>query len=178
MNYQHENATEPDVYRQEEVLIQVPLTFQMTRTLRWIPCCRAFPTKSNARPILHELDDAALLVLLLAHKRGVGRHSRWLPYIATLPLEPSCGYSKVLRPYLLDSIHALREELGLDVNGRPGELLKATQYAKRIANALARDYGTFIQHPKGLSAVENSHGRCVKWRLEGLRDRKNMVPSG
>jgi hypothetical protein len=112
------------------------------------------------RANLHELDDAALLVLLLAHERGVGRFSRWLPYISSLPLEPSCGYSKNLRPYMLDSINALRDELGLDVNGWSGELLKATQYAERVAIGLARDYGSFLQHPKGMSAQEN-----MQWAL-------------
>jgi hypothetical protein len=160
LNYQDENATEPDMYRQEEVLIQVPLTFQMTRTIALDTLLPRISAEVQRKANLHELDDAALLVLLLAHERGVGRYSRWLPYIASLPLEPSCGYSKVLRPYLLDSINALREELGLDVNGWPGELLKATQYAERIAIALARDYGTFIQHPKGLSAAEN-----LQWAL-------------
>jgi hypothetical protein len=112
--------------------------------------------KSN----LHELDDAILIALLLAHERGVGRYSRWLPYIASLPLEPSCGYSRMLRPYLLDSINAMREELGMDVNGWSGETLKATQYADRIANSLTRDFGSSLQHPKGVTALEN-----IQWAL-------------
>ena len=132
----------------------------MTRTVALDTLLPRISAEVQRKANLNELDDAALLVLLLAHERGVGRYSRWLPYIASLPLEPSCGYSKTLRPYMLDSINALRDELGLDVNGWPGELLKATQYAERIANGLARDYGNFLQHPKGVSAQEN-----LQWAL-------------
>jgi hypothetical protein len=147
-------------YKQEEVLIKVPLKFQMTRAVALETLLPRVSAEAQRKANLHELDDAALLVLLLAHERGFGRYSRWLPYIASLPLEPSCGYSQNLRPYLLDSIQALKDELGLDVNGWPTELQKATQYADRIANGLARDYGAFLQHPKGTSAVDN-----IQWAL-------------
>jgi hypothetical protein len=147
-------------FKQEEVLIKVPLSFQMTRTVALDTLLPRISPEVQRKANLNELDDAALLVLLLAHERGVGRYSRWLPYIASLPLEPSCGYSKQLRPYLLDSIQALQDELGLDVNGWPVELLKATHYAERIATGLARDYGNFLQHPKGMTAKEN-----IQWAL-------------
>jgi hypothetical protein len=147
-------------YMQEEVLIKAPLAFQMTRSVALDTLLPKISGEAQQRANLHELDDAPLLALLLAHERGVGKYSRWLPYIASLPLEPSCGYSKNLRPYLLDSINALREELGLDVSGWPGELLKATQYAERITNALVKDYGSFLQHPTDLSAQEN-----IEWAL-------------
>lgn len=147
-------------FMQEEVLIKAPLAFQMTRTAALETITPLIPPEVQQRASLYELDDAALLTLLLAHERGVGKYSRWLPYIASLPLEPSCGYSKNLRPYLLDSINALREELGVDVGGWPGELLKATQYAERIVNALSQDYGSFLQHPKGVSQLEN-----IEWAL-------------
>lgn len=147
-------------FRQEEVLLKVPLKFQMTRSVALDTLLPRIPGEVQNKLSTLELDDAALLVLLLAHERGVGRFSRWLPYIASLPLEPSCGYSKSLRPYLLDSLQALRDEMGLDVNGWSGELIKATNYAERIAVTLARDYGNYIKHPKGTSAVEN-----IQWSL-------------
>ena len=147
-------------YFQEEVLIKVPLGFQMTRTVALDTLLPLVPAEVQRKANLHELDDGALLTLLLAHENGVGRYSRWLPYIASLPLEPSCGYSKELRPYLLDSINAMQEELKLDVNGWPGELLKATQYADRIATNLARDYGKHIENPEDWSAEQN-----IEWAL-------------
>lgn len=157
------NQTDPNEtyrYKQEEVLIKVPLGFQMTRTVALDTLLPRISAEVQRKAGIHELDDAALLVLLLAHERGVGKYSRWLPYIVSLPLVPSCGYSKELRPYMLDSIEALKEELGVDVNGWSSELFKAMQYAEKIATGLARDYGPFLQHPKGVSAVEN-----IQWAL-------------
>lgn len=109
-NQQNQNRR----YMQEEVLIRVPLSYQMTRKVS-LDTLLPRITREDQQKTIHELDDAALLALLLAHERGVGQYSRWLPYIASLPLEPSCGYSQKHRTYLLDSISALRDELGLDV---------------------------------------------------------------
>lgn len=146
-------------YLQEEVLIRVPLSYQMTRKIA-LDTLLPRITSDTQRKTVHELDDAALLVLLLAHERGVGQYSRWLPYIASLPHEPSCGYSQKLRPYLLDTINALRDELGMDVDGWPGELIRATEYSERIVTNLANDYGSFLQHPKGMFAKVN-----IRWAL-------------
>jgi hypothetical protein len=147
-------------YMQEEVLIKVPLSYQMTRKVALETLLPLIPAEVTRKANLHELDDAALLVLTLAHERGVGESSRWLPYIASLPTEPSCGYSHTLRPHLLDAINALRDEIGMDVNGWPSEILKATQYAERISRGLAKDYGAYLQHPKGVTAEEN-----IAWAL-------------
>jgi hypothetical protein len=146
-------------YLQEEVLIRVPLSYQMTRK-KALDTLLPRITSETQRKTVHELDDAALLVLLLANERGVGQYSRWLPYIASLPHEPSCGYSQKLRPYLLDTINALRDELGMDVDGWPGELIRATEYSERIVSNLASDYGSFLQHPKGMTAKAN-----IRWAL-------------
>ncbi|VEU34885.1 unnamed protein product [Pseudo-nitzschia multistriata] len=146
-------------YRQEEVLIRVPLSYQMTRKVALdtlIPRITSEPIHKT----LHELDDATLLTLLLAHERGVGQFSRWLPYIASLPQEPSCGYSQGHRPHQLDSINALRDNLGLEVDGWPGELLRASEYSERIVAQLANDYGIFVKHPKDKSPKAN-----LRWAL-------------
>lgn len=155
-----ETGRAPKKYMQEEVLIRVPLAYQMTRKVALDTLLPRVSAEVQRKASIHELDDAALLTLLLAHERGEGQYSRWLPYIATLPHEPSCGYSQNLRPYVLDAINALRDELGMDVNGWPGELIKATQYAQKIANSLSKDYGSFLQHPTGVSAQEN-----IQWAL-------------
>ena len=151
--------TENKSFLQEEVLIRVPLGYQMTRKVA-LDTLLPRITSETHRKTVHELDDAALLVLLLAHERGVGQYSRWLPYIASLPTEPSCGYSQKLRPYLLDTINALRDEIGMDVDGWPGELIRATEYSERIVSSLASDYGSFLQHPKGMTAKTN-----IRWAL-------------
>lgn len=148
-------------YTQEEVIITVPLKFQMTRKEALQTILPLIPPDSVRKVAnIHELDDAGLLVLLLANERGVGRYSRWLPYIASLPIEPSCGYSKTLRPFMLDSIQALKHEIGLDVSGWSNELHKAGQYAEKIAMGLAKDYGSFLKHPNGVSAEDN-----IQWAL-------------
>jgi hypothetical protein len=90
----------------------------------------------------------------------VGRFSRWLPYIASLPSEPSCGYSQNLRPYMLDALNALRDELGVEVQGWEGELIKAQHYANRIVEGLNKDYGAYIENPHSKTAYEN-----IQWAL-------------
>jgi len=148
------------VYQQEEVLVRVPLNFQMTRSVALDELIGLVPGEVQRQASLHELDDAALLVLLLAHERGVGRYSRWLPYIASLPSEPQCGYSKNLRPYMHDTINALRNELSVDVEGWSDEIVKATKYADRIAEGLNRDYGAYIKSPKEFTSLGN-----IQWAL-------------
>lgn len=154
------NATKNAQYKQEEVLLRIPLAIQMTRTVALDTLLPLLPSDVQDRVPLHELDDAALLVLLLAHERGLGQASRYEPYIASLPLEPSCGYSLSLRPYMLDSIALMGDQLKLDVNGWPAELAKATQYADRIANGLSRDYGAYLRTPDGISSFFN-----IQWAL-------------
>ena len=148
------------MYKQEETLIRVPLSFQMTRQVALDTILARLPGDIQRKLNPHELDDAALLVLLLAHERGVGRHSRWLPYIASLPKEPSCGYSPKLRPYILDSMNALSEELGVDTYGWQAELIKARNHAAKIAQGLAKDYGAYIKTPDGRTVAEN-----IEWAL-------------
>lgn len=148
------------VYKQEEVLVRVPLAFQMTRSIALDMIMARLPSEVQRKANPHELDDAALLVLLLAHERGVGRHSRWLPYIATLAKEPSCGYNPKLRPYVLNSINVLQEELGVDTTGWKGEIVKAHKQASKIAHGLAKDYGAYIKTPEGMKAVQN-----IEWAL-------------
>ncbi|GKY94163.1 hypothetical protein MPSEU_000382400 [Mayamaea pseudoterrestris] len=144
----------------EEVLIRVPLGFQMTRNVALDTLLPIVPTEVQKRASLHELDDAALLVLLLAHERGLGRYSRWVPYIASLPPEPSCGYSEKLKPHMLDTINVLREEIGVDTQGWSLELQKASQYANKIVDGLTFDYAPYLKHPEDVKAKDN-----IKWAL-------------
>lgn len=147
-------------FKQEEVLIRVPLDFQMTRSAALDVLLPIIPADVQIKAGMSELDDAAILVLFLAHERGIGRYSRWMPYIASLPPEPSCGYSKNLRPYMLDALAVLREELGVQTEGWPEELSRATTYAQKIADALTKDYGQYIKSPPDKSAAEN-----IAWSL-------------
>lgn len=147
-------------YGQEEVLIRVPLKFQITRYVALDLLLTLAPAEVLRKVGVHELDDAALLVLYLAHERGVGKFSRWLPYIASLPPEPTCGCSRKLRPFMLNALEAYTNEVGVDTNGWAEELYKATLYGERIAEALNADYGSYLESPPGVTSLEN-----IQWAL-------------
>lgn len=147
-------------YRQEEILIKVPLSFQMTRRMAIATLMDLLPAEVHQRSPLHELDDAALLVLLLAHERGLGKKSKFYPYIATLPLTPSCGYSPAMREEALQTIHVMGLELGLDVVGWPLEVGKASERALLISEGLMKDYGAYIQNIEGTFMLST-----IQWAL-------------
>jgi len=149
-----------EIYRQEEILIKVPLSYQMTRKLALSTLTPLIPAKVNQRAPLQELDDAAQLVLLLAHERGRGLNSKFLPYIKTLPISPSCGYSPVIRSQVLETISLMGIELDMDVNGWPAEITRAGDRAQMIADGLTKDYGSYISIPKGDKAFA-----VIQWAL-------------
>lgn len=146
-------------FYQEEVLIRVPLSYQMTRKVAIETLTRLIPVEVQRKAGFFDLDDAAILTLLLAHERGVGRYSRWMPYIASLlPVdESSCGYARMHRgkqrtPPILP--------LGFDTHGWTDEWQKASHYANKIAESLSRDYGQYIQRPVTMSPTET-----IAWAL-------------
>mmetsp|Transcript_4985 Transcript_4985/g.7598 ORF Transcript_4985/g.7598 Transcript_4985/m.7598 type:complete len:487 (+) Transcript_4985:141-1601(+) len=147
-------------YRQEEYLIRVPLSYQMTRRLALSTLSPLIPQDVNQRTPLQELDDAALLVLLLAHERGLGPNSKFHPYIASLPVAPSCGYSPAMRPQALATIELMAIKLGMDVTGWPGEISKANDRAQMIADGLTKDYGPYIETTEGASTFS-----VIQWAL-------------
>ena len=132
-------------FAQEDVLIRVPLKFQMTRAVAIDTLSAKF--SADTRTKFLELDDAAMLVLLLAHEKNVGRYSRWLPYIASLPPQPTCGYFRSNQQPMLDAIAVYREQLGVDTQGWEGELLKATAYSESMVDALTNDFGSVLAKP-------------------------------
>ena len=159
-NPDYVSETDDPIYKQEELLIRLPLSYQMTRQGALSTLRDVFPSEVLERAPLEELDDAALLVLYLAHERGLWDASKWFPYISSLPIEPSCGYSTALRPQLLDTLAAKSDHIDLEVQGWPAELAKASQYAESIAAALAKDYGLHLKVPSEITVVEN-----LQWAL-------------
>ncbi len=136
-------------FRQEEVLLKIPLSMQMTRSRAIETLLPLMPKHVLARTPLLELDDAALLVLLLANEHGLGIESEFHPYISSLPLTPSCGFSPLLRTEALETISIMGVELGMDVHSWPGELSKASDRAQIIIDGLTRDYGNYIRYVEG-----------------------------
>lgn len=131
-------------FKQEEYLIKVPHSYQMTRNVALQTFLPMIPPDVQIRASFLELDDAALLVLLLAYERGRGKQSKFHPYIASLPVSPSCGYLPEIRSQALRTIELMAIELGMDVYGWPGEMKKASDRAQMIAEGLATNYGRFI----------------------------------
>ena len=132
----------------------------MTRSVAIETLSALIPDEVQTKHNFHTLDDAALLTLLLAHERGLGRYSKWYPYLLSLPDEPTCGYSRSLRPQMLDALEAMRHELAMDVEGWSAEIVKAALYADRIEDGLSNDIGEYIQTPPGVSKPAN-----LKWAL-------------
>lgn len=159
-----QNATIPfeaeKSYLQEEVLVRVPLQYQMTRSVALDILSSKIPADVQLKAGFNDLGDAALLVLLLANERGVGTYSRWIAYINSMPPQPSCGYALELRPYMLDAIAALRDDLGMEVPGWGSEIARATAYADKIAESLDSDYGKYLEDPEDTTSLEN-----IKWAL-------------
>jgi len=142
------------------VLMKIPLAAQMTREVAIKTLSALIPADVQRKVPLQDLDDAALLVLLLAHEKGKGPESRFLAYIVSLPSEPSCGYSSAMRGKAMDTVALLRDRFGADVNGWPAEITKAAEYAERISASLARDYGNYIKIPQGWNAYN-----AIQWSL-------------
>jgi len=151
---------EDSIFHQEEVLIKVPLSFQMTRSVALQTLLPLIPDDVQRSKGILELDDAALLAVLIAHEKGVGRYSKWVAYLATLPKEPSCGYSRRLRPFMLDAMAAYRDELGVQTHGWAEELLRATKHADNIVIALNASFGEYIETPADTTSEET-----IRWAL-------------
>jgi hypothetical protein len=165
--HQHSTGTTPPTttstgktYRQDEILIRVPLGFQMTRNVAIETLSTIIPQEVQLRANMAAFDDSIYLTLLLAHERGVGKFSKWLPYIASLPREPTCGYSRSLRPYMLNAIEAYRVEWDVDTNGWGEELYKALIYSERIVENLNKHFGSYLETPPGISTLDN-----LRWAL-------------
>ena len=65
-----------------------------------------------------------------------------------------------MRPHILDQLEMLQYEFDVETAGWSTELLKAAQYASKIAESLARDYGAYLQTPPGLTPAQN-----LEWAL-------------
>ena len=68
-------------FSQTEILLKVPLSMQMTRSLALKTLLPLIPAEVNSRAPLQELDDAGLLVLLLAHERGRFLYSSCISFV-------------------------------------------------------------------------------------------------
>ena len=147
-------------YPQEEILLRIPLSIQITRATALKALRAILPVDVQRRAPLEDLDDAFLLALQLAHEHGRGRNSRFHAYIATFPMSSTCGYSPGIRASAMDMVASLGATYGLDVNGWPAEIHKAYEYAERISSSFARDYGSYITVAKNVKVLS-----LLQWSL-------------
>jgi len=147
-------------YPQEDILLRIPLSIQMTRVTALTTLQAVVPEDVLSRAPLEELDDAFLLALQLAHEHGRGRESRWHPYIANFPSGSQCGYAPNIRASAMEMISSLGAAYGLDVNGWPAELQKSYNYAEQISSTLAQNYGSYISVANGVNVLS-----LLQWAL-------------
>ena len=157
--HEHEHEHEHE-YCEENVLLKIPLAAQMTRSVSMETLRKIIPAEVRQMKPLYVLDDAALLVLLLAHEKGLGQDSRFGSYIMNLPKDPMCGYSPHMRKNTIDMVALYSDKYSVDVNGWPAEISKAADYADRIASSLANDYGAYIKVPPNWSPL-----LLINWSL-------------
>lgn len=117
-----------------DVLLKVPYSYQMTRELALSTLKEHIPPSVLIKAPLEELDDAALLVLLLAHEYGLGKKSKFHAYINSLPSSGGgCGWG--------DDVEDARTlPPGVDLQ----DVDVALQYAHRVSNGMAGDYGEYL----------------------------------
>ena len=142
------------------ILLKIPLNAQMTRNVAMKTLSEIIPLDVQQKKPLTDLDDAALLVLLLAHEKAIGKDSRFVSYIMNLPKEPSCGYSPDMRKKVIDMVAIYSDNYSADVNGWPAEISKAGDYAERIASSLANDYGAYLKVPSSKNIF-----KLMNWSL-------------
>jgi len=149
-------------YSQSEVLLRIPLEAQITRKSALDALLALLPSAKNGRSThLEELDDAFILALYLAHERGLGINSRIWPYIATLPLRPTCALHWGWRQSVVDVVTAMSVEMGTDVQGWPNEISKAAEMSERIVLILSRASSETLAKRPGVEDITEN----IRWAL-------------
>ena len=121
----------------DDVLFKIPVEYQLTRQLALSTLTPLIPPDVLQRLPLKELDDAALLVLLLAHEKGLGKKSKFKAYIDTLSdsIDGSgCGWAS-------EGASDFRK-LPREVD--PEDVEAGLAYAHRVSTGMASDYGEYL----------------------------------
>ena len=157
---QQQSSLSSRPYTQSEVLLRIPLEAQITRKTALDTLIGLLPSE-HPTSLLKELDDAFVLTLYLAHERGLGINSRIWPYIATLPLRPTCALHWGWRQSVVDVITAMSVEMGMDTQGWPNEISKAAEMSERIVMNLSRQLGNTLATRSGVEDVTEN----IRWSL-------------
>mmetsp|Transcript_4968 Transcript_4968/g.11847 ORF Transcript_4968/g.11847 Transcript_4968/m.11847 type:complete len:201 (-) Transcript_4968:290-892(-) len=126
----------PKIKSGRDMLMMVPYSYQMTRDLALSTLMEVIPPMVLVDAPLLELDDSALLVLLLAHEYGLGKNSKFLAYIEFLPTWQEsgggCGY---------ENVQDFRQ---LPTGVEPEEIDMAQQYSGVSLAGMTGDYGEYL----------------------------------
>jgi hypothetical protein len=161
----------PRIEKGSDIVIKIPYSYQMTRDLALSTITEQIPPMVLVDYPLLELDDAALLVLLLAHEYGLGKRSKFSAYIKTLPsLENGgCGWADV------DDFRNLPP--GVEVE----DVEMAWNYAHRVSNGMATDYGEYLEKSSWPKAWKDDPAQALRWALCIVNSRgtaANAYPGG
>ena len=159
VHLQQQSTPSNTPYTQSEVLLRIPLEAQITRKTA-LETLLAVIGEQNARAF-EELDDAFILAVYLAHERGLGVNSRIWPYIATLPLRPTCALHWGWQQSVVDVITAMSVEMGSDVQGWPNEVSKASELSEKIVLTLSKAFGEKLAVQSGGPDVTTN----IRWSL-------------
>lgn len=140
-----------------DMLMKVSYSYQMTRDLALSTLTDVIPPIVLVDAPLMELDDSALLVLLLAHEYGLGKKSSFHAYIEFLPSWQEggggCGYENV------------QDFRNLPFGVEPEEIDMAQQYASRVSFGMAGDYGEYLAKDAWPNDWKDDPTLALRWGL-------------
>jgi len=139
------------------IWLRVPFSYQLTRNLALETLTPLIPDTVLEEAPLVTLDDAALLVLLLVHLRG-SSSKKWLPFLASLPEEPGCGWwgddaDGITKRKVYQ--HIISEDV----------ITGSRQYVGRVSNGMAGDYGPYLAQKYWPKTWKGEAARAIEWAL-------------
>lgn len=155
-----------------DVLFKVPIEYQLTRQLALSTLTPLIPPNVLQALPLDELDDAALLVLLLAHEKGLGKKSRFKAYIDTLSNSvdgSGCGWAS-------EGAHDFRK---LPREVEPEDVEAGLAYAHRVSTGMASDYGEYLAKSAWPKDWQGETSNALLWGLCTVSSRgtaANQIP--
>ena len=142
----------------DDVLFKIPIEYQLTRQLALSTLTPLMPPNVLQALPLDELDDAALLVLLLAHEKGLGKKSKFKAYIDTLSDSvdgAGCGWAS-------EGAHDFRK---LPREVEPEDVEAGLAYANRVSTGMASDYGDYLAKSAWPKAWKGETSNALLWGL-------------
>ena len=155
-----------------DVLFNIPIDYQLTRQLALSTLTPLIPPNVLQTLPLDELDDAALLVLLLAHEKGLGKKSKFKAYIDMLSDSvdgAGCGWAS-------EGAHDFRK---LPREVEPEDVEAGLAYANRVSTGMASDYGEYLAKSAWPKDWKNDASQALLWGLCTVSSRgtaANQIP--